>query len=176
MIEPANDTQIVTIRSATSADEPFLWEMLYLAANMAGDGEVSADAAKTHPYLAAYIEGWGRADDLGVIAETQDGRRLFGAAWVRVLTGEHKHYPAVSDGVPELAIAVRSELIGQGLGTQLLIALLDAARGRYPAIVLSVRAANPARRLYERLGFVAVDTIVNRVGGTSYVMQVDLDN
>jgi ribosomal protein S18 acetylase RimI-like enzyme len=52
--------------------------------------------------------------------------------------------------------------------------LLDAARSLYSAIVLSVRADNPARRLYERVGFVAVDEITNRVGGTSLVMKVDL--
>jgi ribosomal protein S18 acetylase RimI-like enzyme len=40
----------------------------------------------------------------------------------------------------------------------------------HPAIVLSVREANPARRLYERMGFAVVDIAVNRVGGSSYVM------
>ena len=56
----------------------------------------------------------------------------------------------------------------------LLGALLDLARGQFPAVALSVRASNPARRLYERHGFVVVDTITNRVGGQSFVMQADL--
>jgi ribosomal protein S18 acetylase RimI-like enzyme len=89
---------------------------------------------------------------------------------VRLLSGAEKNYPAVADDVPELAIAVLPQYIGQGIGALLLARLLDDARALYPAVVLSVRATNPARRLYERLGFVVVDTIVNRVGGESAVM------
>jgi ribosomal protein S18 acetylase RimI-like enzyme len=76
----------------------------------------------------------------------------------------------VADGIPELAIAVLPQYIGQGIGARLLARLLEDARSLYPAVVLSVRDANPARRLYERLGFVVVDTVVNRVGGESFVM------
>ena len=172
MTVPLNASEGLAIRAATAADEPFLWEMLYFAANMAEDQAASAAVAKSHPYLAAYVVGGGRAGDLGVVA-VGSGLPL-GAAWLRVLHGAHKHYSAAADGIPELALAVRPELIGQGLGTQLRRARLGAARGRYPAIVLSVRAANPAQRLYERLGFVVVDTVVNRVGGRSHVMQIDL--
>jgi ribosomal protein S18 acetylase RimI-like enzyme len=80
----------------------------------------------------------------------------------------------VAEDTPELAIAVRPDAIGQGIGGALLEALLDLARGQYSAVALSVRESNPARRLYERHGFVVVDTITNRVGGQSFVMQVDL--
>ena len=37
-----------------------------------------------------------------------------------------------------------------------------------------VRANNPARRLYERVGFVTVAEITNRVGGASFVTTLDL--
>ena len=156
------------IHPATPADEPFLWEMLFYAANMAEDGATSGEDAKTHPYLAKYVGGWGRAGDLGVVA-ADDGRPI-GAAWVRLLAGAEKNYPAIDNDVPELAIAVLPEQIGQGIGGKLLARLLEDAKPIYPAIVLSVREANPARRLYERLGFVVVETITNRVGGRSYVM------
>jgi predicted acetyltransferase len=63
---------------------------------------------------------------------------------------------------------------GQGLGERLLRALFDAARPLYPALSLSVRQENPARRLYERAGFVVTHTITNRVGGVSLVMRADL--
>jgi ribosomal protein S18 acetylase RimI-like enzyme len=158
-----------TIRHAAPADEPFLWQMLYYAANMAEDGAASGDDAKPHPYLAKYVRGWGRAGDLGTIA-VGEGAQPLGAAWVRLLIGAEKNYAAVADGVPELAVAIRPQYIGQGIGAGLLARLLDDARAIYPAVVLSVRAANPARRLYERLGFVVVDTVVNRVGGESAVM------
>lgn len=158
-----------TIRLATPADEPFLWEMLFYAANMAEDGATSGDDARTHPYLAKYVRGWGRAGDLGVVAEDEEGQPL-GAAWVRLLAGAEKNYPAIDNDVPELAIAVLPRYIGQGLGGWLLARLLEAAKPIHPAVVLSVREANPARRLYDRLGFVVVETTINRVGGRSYVM------
>lgn len=43
---------------------------------------------------------------------------------------------------------------GKGIGAQVLNELIDAARQADVNIVLSVLKANPARRLYERLGFV----------------------
>jgi ribosomal protein S18 acetylase RimI-like enzyme len=158
-----------TIRPAAPADEPFLWEMLFYAANMAEDGASSGEDAKTHPYLAEYVRGWGSAGDVGTIAVADDGRPI-GAAWVRLLAGAEKHYPAIDDDIPELAIAVLPAHIGQGIGGRLLARLLEDAGPIHPAVALSVREANPARRLYERLGFVVVETTVNRVGGRSYVM------
>ena len=47
---------------------------------------------------------------------------------------------------------------GQGIGTALLQALLaEAAQDKASAVQLSVDPRNPARRLYRRLGFVALD-------------------
>ncbi|MFN8474546.1 MAG: GNAT family N-acetyltransferase [Anaerolineae bacterium] len=161
MYSPTNRAAIT--RRATSADEAFLWQMLYYASYMDKEPGAVADDAKTHPYLARFVEGWGRPDDLGVIAEDAAGCSV-GAAWVRVLpldNGEHA----------ELAIAVLPEVIGQGVGSALLARLLDEARGVYPCIYLSVRDGNPAKRLYERAGFVVVGEITNRVGSTSYLMR-----
>jgi ribosomal protein S18 acetylase RimI-like enzyme len=169
-----NSSLSYTIRRATPADEPILWEMLYHAANMAEDGATSAEAAKSHPYLAEFVASWGRAGDLGTIAVGAAPGQALGAAWLRQLSGAEKRYAAVAEDTPELAIAVRPDAIGQGVGGALLGALLDLARGQYPAVALSVRESNPARRLYERHGFVIVDTITNRVGGLSFVMRVDL--
>jgi GNAT superfamily N-acetyltransferase len=45
---------------------------------------------------------------------------------------------------------------GRGLGARLVQALVDDARAADAALSLSVLRANPARRLYERLGFVVV--------------------
>ena len=165
---------MITIRPLTPADEPFLWEMLYYAAQMADDGATSPEDAKTHPFLAKYVKGWGRAGDMGVVAVEPNSHQPVGAAWIRILTGADHTYPSVHENTPELAIAVRPTAIGGGVGTQLLTHLLVDARAVYPAVVLSVRAANPARRLYARLGFVVVDEITNRVGGKSFVMLANL--
>src|ERR687897_597061 len=76
-----------------------------------------------------------------------------GAAWWRLLTAETKGYGYVDDATPELAIAVSPGHRGRGLGGRMLRELLDAARASFDAVSLSVRADNPAVRLYERAGF-----------------------
>ena len=42
---------------------------------------------------------------------------------------------------------------GQGLGTTLLQSLIAEARSKNASLTLSVLKANPAKRLYDRLGF-----------------------
>ncbi len=59
----------------------------------------------------------------------------------------------MQDYVPEhllVYIAVDGSHRGQGLGRQLMQAALHAAKG---SVALHVEADNPARKLYERLGF-----------------------
>ena len=162
------------LRYARASDESFLWDMLYYAAHMAADGLVNSNDAKIDPFLAKYVEGWGRDGDLGVIAEDDAGEPL-GAAWLRSLAAEQRGYPDVPGEFPELAIAVDPAVSGRGLGASLLASLLDKAQTVYPGVVLSVRVGNPAIRLYERFGFDVVDEIPNRVGGRSYVMTLAFD-
>jgi ribosomal protein S18 acetylase RimI-like enzyme len=167
----------VQLRPATRADEPFLWSMLFEASHAAEDGLAGRDALRVVPELARYVEGWGLATDVGTIAEVPDGDGGvvgIGAAWVRLLTGDQAGYAHVDDQTPELAIAVAPGRRAGGLGTLLLDGVLDAARGRYPRVCLSVRADNPARRLYERVGFRAVEggEVPNRVQGTSITMVI----
>ena len=59
----------------------------------------------------------------------------------------------MDEQTPELSIAVLPQFRGQGLGTRLLEALTEAARGHYRAVSLSVSRGNPAERLYRRAGF-----------------------
>src|SRR5262249_23031550 len=133
---------------------------------------VDPESARSNPDLAGYVEAWGeRKGDAGFIA-VAEGRPV-GAAWIRVLA-DSTLYRVVARGTPELAIAVLPEHIGGGAGTLLMRHLLGTVRGAHRALVLSVRATNPARRLYERAGFVTVATINNRVGTASYVMQIEL--
>lgn len=164
----------IALREARPDDEAFLWEMLVLAAHMAADGEPSVELAQQHPFLAKFVRGWGRPGDLGLIAEAADGLQPIGAAWLRHLSGAEQSYPAVDPAYPELAIAVLPAYSGAGIGGRLLARLIALARSAYPGIVLSVRADNPARRLYERHGFVVTGEIVNRVGTRSQVMELRL--
>ena len=64
----------------------------------------------------------------------------------------------VAADVPELAIAVVAARRHEGIGRRLLVELIDAgvAQG-HPALSLTVAEANPARGLYESVGFVDVE-------------------
>ena len=158
-------TTEIQIRPSKAKDEPTLWTMLMYAAH-----ESSLSAVHVNADLVRYVAGWGRTGDVGVIAE-RAGMPV-GAAWVRLWSEGDHGYGYVADEVPELAIAVTPENRGQGIGTALLKQLLQMAQGRFPAISLSTQSDNPARRLYERLGFIAVagSEIVNRRGQYSLYM------
>jgi ribosomal protein S18 acetylase RimI-like enzyme len=102
-----------------------------------------------------YLAGWPRPGDYGLVAE-DDGP--VGAAWYRTYTGTIHGYGFVSEEVPELSIAVVASRRHEGIGRQLLVDLIDASMAQgYAALSLSVNDANPARRLYESLGFVYVE-------------------
>lgn len=160
-------------RPIFGVDEPFLWEMLYYAAHVDEEPGSSIEDAKTNPFLSKYVAHWGQSDDLGVMAYAVGTLQPLGAAWVRVFRGAEKNCDAIEDGTPELAIAVAPSSVGQGIGSQLLRHLLTAASSVYPAIYLSVRATNPAKRLYDRFGFVVIGELTNRVGGRSFHMKKD---
>lgn len=132
--------------------------------------ESSLQRVKVNPDLTRYVEGWGRAGDFGVVVEQQT--IPVGAAWVRLWDKDDHGYGYVADEIPELAIALLPNHCAQGLGTQLLTQLLVIAKPYFPAVSLSIRADNPALRLYQRVGFVPVvgSEVVNREGGRSFTM------
>ena len=97
-----------------------------------------------------------------------------GATWYRLFAAEAPGYGFVSESIPELAIGVVEEARGQGIGAALLAGLVVCARREgHPALSLSVELANPARRLYERTGFVRTggddeaDTLLLELGPSS---------
>ena len=117
------------------------------------------------------------SDDLDRIMEVMETAfdPAWGEAWTRrqvsdSLAFPHTHYRLMPDcdepaagftlvraapGEEELLlIAVRPECRGQGLGQQLLEAVLADARGRgAERVFLEMRYNNPAARLYQAAGF-----------------------
>lgn len=160
-----------TLRPAGPHDASFLVEMLVAAVNWeSGDGRTRDDVL-ADPALARYVAGWPREDDLGVVA-VDDGGEPIGAAWLRHFSVEEPGYGFVGPDTPELSVGVVASWRGRGVGRALLreAARLAAARG-VRQISLSVARANPARRLYEREGYVVVAsgeddcTMVRRLAG-----------
>lgn len=157
---------MVELRAATQTDEPFLWEMLATAGY-----EPSVEHAKARHVVAMHLEGWMREGDFGVIASEEE--RLVGAAWARLFRLEEKPTFYVDDRTPEVTVAVSAAARGRGVGTRLLLALIEEAASRgMGGLMLNVRDTNPALRLYERLGFRRIEgaVIENRVGGQSFGM------
>jgi ribosomal protein S18 acetylase RimI-like enzyme len=167
----------ILLREAEPGDEATLWLMLTFAASMSPDGEGAIEAARADPNLRTYVEGWGRAGDLGVVAveRMKDGRPgvHVGAAWLRLGDGAGRFKVGDRD-VPELATAVLPAARGRGIGAAMLRRLTALATGKYPAISLSVRESNPAVRFYVRLGFRETGRMENRVGGASLIMRLPL--
>jgi len=132
------------------------------------------ESALSNPDLRPYVEDFGRCGDLGLIALDLTMGINAGAAWVRTMPSEWTLYDYDDATTPELAIAVAPEHIGRGAGGQMIARVLAASAPFYPAVALSARTNNPAKRLYERMGFVTVAEIRNRVGGKSVIMRVTL--
>jgi ribosomal protein S18 acetylase RimI-like enzyme len=106
--------------------------------------------------VAAYIEEWGKPDDVCLVAVK--GQRLVGAVWTRIIAGEVRGCGNIDAHTPEFSISVLPECRGRGIGELLMRQVLELLRERgYPQASLSVQNSNPALRLYERLGFKAVD-------------------
>lgn len=143
----------IHVRALTADDEPALWEMLYLAIYVPPGHELPPPSMVEAPRLAHYVRGWGSVPgDMGVAA-VDDAGRMVGAAWLRVFNREDPGYGYVDDNTPELSIAVRPEFRGQGLGSRILGALLQAAGRNFHRVSLSVSQGNPAEHLYRRFGF-----------------------
>ena len=133
-----------SLRPADAADQPFLVEMARHVCTLEGRPLPAAD----DPDVASFVP-----DSLdAVIVAVDDNQQRLGAAWWLLhdppLLLDHKARP-----LPELGIAVVEEDRGKGIGTSLLNALVENARGQFAALTLNVHLLNPAVRLYIRAGF-----------------------
>ena len=146
----------VRARPAAAEDFTFLATMLGESAVWRPDKPTpTADQVLADPRYAMYLAGWPRQGDYGLVAE-QDGS--LGAAWYRTYTEVSHGYGFVAADVPELSIAVVASRRREGIGRRLLTDLINAGVDQgYPALSLSVREENPARSLYESVGFVSVE-------------------
>lgn len=139
----------ITLRAATEEDVPFLLAL--------------REQTMDHHFRASGVD----------VTRDQHLERVL----VRLDCGqiiEHEGRPAglfkvARDGLAWelIQIQLAPELQGRGLGEQLIQGLLEEARSAGASVSLSVLHANPARRLYERLGFRIVES-----DDHSYVMRL----
>jgi ribosomal protein S18 acetylase RimI-like enzyme len=140
-------------RLATLSDGHFLRNMLYEAAAPLGRDRPSREELLSNPAATAFVDGWGRAGDHGIIAEAD--LEPIGAAWFRVFPDDDPEGGFVGGQTPELLIALEPEHRGRGVGGLLLTALLSKAKEEGKATIgLNVRRNNlPALSLFRRHGF-----------------------
>ncbi|WP_276887883.1 GNAT family N-acetyltransferase [Faecalibaculum rodentium] len=136
------------IRDMKPEEYPLLSDFLYEAIFIP-EGMQKPDRTIIHqPELALYIEDFGQADDICLIAEIQG--TAIGAIWSRIMND----YGHVGEDTPSLAIALFEEYRNQGIGTVLMKAMLQRLKeAGYRQVSLSVQKANYAMRMYEKAGF-----------------------
>jgi ribosomal protein S18 acetylase RimI-like enzyme len=127
-----------SLRPATDGDYDFLWWL---------------HGATMRTYVDA-IWGWDEA------FQRQHFQDHFDPARIEIVerAGEAAGYISVERGEDAIflgAIEIAPDSQNQGIGTGLIRDLQDEAQGRGVPLKLQVLQGNPARRLYERLGFVA---------------------
>ncbi len=149
----------ISLRPIVGTDEPFLWEMLYLALYVPEGKPPFPREILDEPDIACYVQGWGRPGDWGLLALDED--RPVGAIWLRLWSGDEIGYGYVSPVIPEFSIALQPEYRNKGLGTRMIKTVISMAQERYTGLSLSVVESSPARLLYERLGFRKVGQVLD---------------
>ena len=159
----------VTIQPLVGEDVAVVKWVLYLAVAWNDDQAIpEPDVVVQHPEVARYHHDWGRPGDFGVKAVV-DGR-VIGAAFARLFTEADHGYGYVDEQTPELGVAVDRSMRGRGLGRVLMEQLAAAARtAGFAQLSLSVNNPNPAKGLYEALGYTTVHD-----DGVSSIMRLTL--
>ena len=138
------------LRPATAADDDFL-RTVYASTRADELALTGWDAAQCEAFVtmqyraqaAHYQAHWSDAA-LSVIVARQGGvAQNAGRLWL------HQR----AEAIHVLDIALLPAFRGRGLGTQCLQALMQQAATRGRALTIYVEAGNPARRVYDRLGF-----------------------
>jgi [ribosomal protein S18]-alanine N-acetyltransferase len=155
----------IKMRLSTPTDIDFLWDMLYHAIYVPeGQTPPPRDVLKD-PSIKRSLTDWGRTGDFALIS-TDASNQPVGAVWMRLFDETTKTYGYIDAQTPILAIALKPDYRGKGIGTLLLEKILQEAKMKgYKQISLSVDPNNPALRLYERFGFQQVG-----INGTSWDM------
>jgi GNAT superfamily N-acetyltransferase len=137
----------VVIRRGDKLDVPFLRSLLAFAYGWHVAAFDTFDISIYH-----YVDAWGRAGDTALIAA--DGGHPVGAAWYRLFPESRPGFGYVDEQTPEMTIVVIPSRQGQGIGEQLLGALLERAKeDGYPAVSVSVQRGHHDEELLRQAGF-----------------------
>lgn len=150
------DSSIV-IREIDKTEIPHLDYFLYEAIFIPEGQEKPGKEIIKLPQLSRYIKDFGKETDLCLVADLQG--ELLGAVWTRIFIQTEKGFGYVDSKTPELSMSVIMNHRRQGIGTDLLNAMIDKlTKFGYEQVSLSVDKLNYAYRLYQKFGFEIVDS------------------
>lgn len=130
----------LTLRPATPADEPFL---LALRRDTMLPHLIEAGIGTEDEAMLARVRANYQAARIALLDDQPAGL-------LKALRTEHDWYL--------IQVQVSPAFQGQGLGARLVALILDEADRDNVPVRLTVLHRNPARRLYERMGFVIAET------------------
>ncbi len=132
---PAESEMPITLRPASAFDEPFLLDLRRATMTEHLDRVGEPTTSEAHDQRMRY-----RFEEARIVC--------IGGARIGLL----KAYRDATGWVL-LQVQILPSHQGRGIGSRIVRAMLDQARQEHLPVCLNVLKGNPARRLYERLGF-----------------------
>ena len=141
------------IRALRDGEAGLLRDFLYGAIFIPEGIEAPPRDIVEKPELRVYTDDFGnRKGDNCLVADF--GGKVVGAVWTRIMDD----YGHVDDETPSFAISLHKEYRGQGIGSQLMVKLLELLKWQgYERASLVVQKANYAVKMYKDVGFKTVD-------------------
>ncbi|MBR0141018.1 MAG: GNAT family N-acetyltransferase [Ruminococcus sp.] len=139
------------IRKIRSDEYNILNKFLYHAIFIPEGIEPPPESIILQPELQVYVKDFGSSKhDIAFVAVHDSN--IIGAVWVRIMDD----YGHIDDYTPSLAISVLPDFRNMGIGTALMIKILDELKNNYEKVSLSVQKENYAVKMYKKLGFETV--------------------
>lgn len=144
---------IYKIREIDKSEYEILNDFLYEAIFIPKGTEKPPKDIIKNKDLQVYVEEFGsRKDDNCLVAECNN--KIVGACWTRIMND----YGHVDEETPSFAISLYEEYRGKGIGTDLMIKMLELLKQKgYKKASLAVQKANYAVKMYKKVGFGIVD-------------------
>jgi GNAT superfamily N-acetyltransferase len=137
---------MIVIRRGDRLDVPFLRSLLVHAYGS------HLGPQNTEVPVSCYVDNWGRRGDTALIA--MDAGHSVAAGWYRLFTAAAHGYGFLDEQTPELTVAVVPSRQGEGIGQELLAALLARALAQgFSGLSAAVERDHPERVSLLEQGF-----------------------
>lgn len=142
-----------TIREIRKNEYKLLDNFLYEAIFIPNGIEKPPKKIINNKELQVYIENFGAdKDDNCLVAEYNN--KIIGACWTRIMND----YGHIDNETPSFAISLYEDYRGKGIGTTLMLKMLDLLRKKgYKQASLAVQKENYAVKMYKKVGFKTIN-------------------